>query len=94
MTNIKKNVELVEASLSVPFNILKRYNVTINGKRTSVTIEPRVWDILKGICEDEGVTINELCTLIKKRMHDNSSLSSSIRVFLISYLYAKIEYSR
>lgn len=92
MGDFDKNLEVVEASLIIPLNVLNRYNVTINGKRTSVTLEPRTWEILNEICEKEKITVHDLCALLKKRQSKDSTLSSSIRVFLISYLYAKIKY--
>lgn len=87
MPDFMKLLETVEASIYVRVNELKKQNITINGKRTSVTLEPQIWDILKEIAEDQNTTIHDLCSYIYDRKSDDSSLSSAIRVFLISYLY-------
>ncbi len=87
MQDFTKLLETVEASIYVRVNELKKQNITINGKRTSVTLEPQIWDILKEIAEEQNNTIHELCSFIFDRKSEDSSLSSAIRVFLISYLY-------
>lgn len=87
-----KNLEVVEASLAVPMNMLKRYNITIGGKRTTVTLEPKSWDVLKSICEREGIHMSEICDLIAKRRGTAKNMSSAIRVFLIAYLDARTKY--
>lgn len=92
MSLLNKNIEVVEASLSVPLNMLKRYNINIDGKRTSVTLEPKTWEVLKDICRYEKMTIHEICSLIASRKDGKANMSSAIRVFLISYLYARLKY--
>mgnify|MGYP001471145309 FL=1 len=92
MNNIEKSLEVVEASLAVPLNKLNRYNITVNNKRTSVTLEPRIWKILKEICEYENMHLHDLCELISSRRGKTSSMSSAIRVFLIAYLDARLKY--
>lgn len=88
--NILHILETAEASIFVSLNELKKYNVMVAGKRTSVTLEPKVWSILNEIAEDQGASIHELCSFIAGRKSNDSSLSSAIRVFLISYLHIKV----
>ncbi|HEY0837248.1 MAG TPA: ribbon-helix-helix domain-containing protein [Azospirillum sp.] len=59
-------------------------NVTVSGRRTSLRMEPLLWDSLKEICEREGCTLNELCTMIDSR-RGTANLTASIRVFIVSY---------
>jgi len=59
-------------------------NVTVSGRRTSLRMEPLLWDSLKDICEREGCTLNELCTMIDSR-RGSANLTASIRVFIVSY---------
>lgn len=87
-----KNLEVVEASLALPLNMLNRYNITVEGKRTSVTLEPKCWDILKDICRHENITMNDLCDLIANRRGSAKNMSSAIRVFLIAYLDVRVKY--
>jgi len=63
-------------------------NVTILGRRTSIRLEPQMWDILYEVAEREKTTIHEFCSLVSIRKHENASLTSSIRVFLLLYYRA------
>jgi predicted DNA-binding ribbon-helix-helix protein len=63
-------------------------NVTILGRRTSIRLEPQMWDILFEVAERERTTIHEFCSLVALRKHENASLTSSIRVFLLLYYRA------
>lgn len=63
-------------------------NVTILGRRTSIRLEPQMWDILYEVAEREQTTIHEFCSLVALRKHENASLTSSIRVFLLLYYRA------
>lgn len=59
-------------------------NVTVSGRRTSLRMEPLLWDSLKDICERENCTTNELCTMVDRRRGE-SNLTASLRVFIVSY---------
>ncbi len=89
MAEFSRLLETVEASLFVKFNELKKRNVRIGTTRTSVTLEPQVWDILHEVAEEQGCTVHELCTFISERKDKKSSLTSAIRVFLLSYLHVR-----
>lgn len=60
-------------------------NVTILGRRTSIRLEPEMWDILNEVAQRERTNIHELCSLVALRKKDTASLTSSIRVFLLLY---------
>jgi len=59
-------------------------NVTVAGHRTSIRLEPAMWDALTRVCERERKTMNELVTGIA-RDRDQSTLTAAIRVFLLTY---------
>lgn len=63
-------------------------NVTIRGHRTSIRLEPEMWDALKDISQREGTSIHNICSLISLRKVTESSLTASIRVFLMLYYRA------
>jgi len=86
MHTLIKNNDLVEASLFTSINTLKRVNITIHGNRTSVTLEPKTWDVFKKLATANAMDVHELSTFIYDRKNEGASLSSAIRVFLISYL--------
>jgi predicted DNA-binding ribbon-helix-helix protein len=60
-------------------------NVTIAGHRTSLRLEPEMWDALKGICNRERLSIHEVCTRIDERRQDGTSLTSAVRTFMLRY---------
>ncbi len=59
-------------------------NVKVNGRRTSLRMEPYIWDSLKEICDRERLALNEICTQIDRRRGE-ANLTASIRVFIVSY---------
>lgn len=71
-----------------PRSTLISKNVTIRGHRTSIRLEPEMWDALKDIALREGTTIHNICSLIAIRKVDESSLTAAIRVFLMLYYRA------
>lgn len=68
----------------------QRKNIMIGPRRTSVSLEDRVWDGLVDICRREELSIDELCTRVNERRLA-SSLSSSLRVFQLTYFRIVIE---
>ena len=63
-------------------------NVTILGKRTSIRLEPEMWQAIRDIAHKEGCSIHELCSLIYLRKDNNTTLTAAIRVFLMLYYRA------
>lgn len=67
-------------------------NVKVSGRRTSLSLEPYIWDCLDDVCRREGLTINALCTLIDQRRGD-AALTAMLRVVLLRYFRAAAELS-
>lgn len=59
-------------------------NILVGGRRTSMRLELYSWDALREICEREGLTLNELCTMIDKR-RGVMGLTAAIRVMILGY---------
>ncbi len=72
-----------EASLS---SLVNR-NVTIGRRRTSLRLEPAMWDALEEICRREAMNQHESCERIDERRRA-SSLTAAIRVFIVNYFRA------
>jgi predicted DNA-binding ribbon-helix-helix protein len=68
-------------------SILLNRNVVVEGKRTSMKLEPGMWDALDEICSRESVSVHELCTMVHRR-HAGSSLTATMRVFIVGYFRA------
>ena len=62
-------------------------NVSVNGHRTSVRLEPRIWDILAEICRREFCTTHDVCSFVADRRPPHASLSSALRVFILDYFH-------
>jgi len=63
-------------------------NITVLGKRTSVRLEPEMWNALREIARREKCKIHDICSLIQMRKNPNTSLTAAIRVFLMLYYRA------
>lgn len=59
-------------------------NVTINGRRTSIRMEPVLWDALHDICQREALSLNEVSSLVD-RNRGEIGLTAAVRVFVIGY---------
>lgn len=76
---------------------LKSMNIMVAGHRTSMRLEPSMWDALEDIARREGQTVNKLCTQIKERLDEQArrkglsadsidvTLTSAVRVFIAAY---------
>lgn len=59
-------------------------NVVVAGKRTSVRMEPLLWDCLTEIGLRESHSLNDIVTMIDARRGD-SALTAALRIFILSY---------
>lgn len=59
-------------------------NIIVSGRRTSMRLEPDIWTALGEIAKAENMTIKDICSLVDQR-RKNSSLTSAIRVFVVTY---------
>jgi predicted DNA-binding ribbon-helix-helix protein len=62
-------------------------NVSVAGRRTSIRLEPAMWEALHEIIMREGQTLTALVTRIDDE-RSTSSLTSAIRVHIVSYFRA------
>src|SRR5262245_47282894 len=75
-----------EGELSAIDGTLVSHNVWIAGQRTSVRLEPIMWQALQDIGTRENLTIHELATIVSERKHGDASLTASLRAFIVAYL--------
>ncbi|MCR9176553.1 MAG: ribbon-helix-helix domain-containing protein [Alphaproteobacteria bacterium] len=68
----------------------QRKNVMLGNRRTSVSLEDQVWDGLTEVCRREEISVDELCTKVE-RLRVGSSMSSALRVFLMTYFRMLME---
>ncbi len=58
-------------------------SVTVDGHRTSITLEGAFWDSLKEIAETRKMSLNKLIAEIDRSQPEN--LSSAIRIFVLNH---------
>ena len=65
-------------------------NITILGRRTSIRLEPEMWNALKDIAGRERCSYHDICSLIHIQKKPQTSLTAAIRVFLLLYYRAAV----
>ncbi len=63
------------------------HNVVVAGHRTSVRLEPVMWEALREIARQRRVTVHDLVTHID-RQRSESSLTAAIRVYIVNFYRA------
>jgi predicted DNA-binding ribbon-helix-helix protein len=61
-------------------------NIKVWGRRTSIRLEPQLWESMTEICRRESCTPHEVCSYVASLKH--GSLASSLRVFMLDYFRA------
>ncbi len=59
-------------------------NVTVSGHRTSVRLEPAMWDALHELCRREGKTVHMVCSTVNDTRRE-SGMTAALRVYIVSY---------
>jgi len=69
---------------------ISKRSISVNGNRTSVSLEDEFWQGLREIAKKEGRAIAELVEQINRETH-NGNLSSAIRVFVLKRFRASAD---
>lgn len=67
---------------------LQSRNVRIHSRRTSVRLEPEMWNALNEIAVLEGCSIHDLCGAVHDLKEQGTSFTAALRVFLMEYYRA------
>lgn len=59
-------------------------NVTVNGRRTSLRLEPEFWEGLAEIAQRENTSINGVVSRLDRQRRE-ATLTSHVRIFTFSY---------
>ncbi len=68
---------------------MQRCSVTLHGHRTSISLEPEFWAVLKHVAKQDGLSVAALIQRIDdERLNatPRRGLSSALRVYLLQYL--------
>ena len=60
-------------------------NVVVNGHRTSIRLEPTLWQALDYICKSRSGHINDICSEVAD-MQADGGFTSAVRTFVVSSL--------
>ena len=69
---------------SIPTSALESRNITIDGHRTSIRLEPTMWAAMEEICRRTGRDRHQFCSMVA-RQRGRSSLTAAIRVAILDY---------
>ena len=75
--------------ISVAYHPPVKRSVEIAGHKTSITLEPVFWDLLREAAQSDGVPINALVARIdvaRLEADEPTGLASAIRQFLVARL--------
>ena len=62
-------------------------NVTIAGHRTSIRLEPEMWDAMEEVCRAKGLSVHDFCSQVDQDRRA-SSLTAAVRVALLGHFRA------
>jgi len=65
------------------------HNVYVGGNRTSVRLEPVIWDALRSIANRQEISLQHLISGIARR-RTAGTLSSAIRAYVVAYLFSRV----
>ena len=74
--------------MSTPYHPPKKYSVRIEGHRTSVSLEPIFWELLRKAAARRGLAVNTLVASIdaeRIRSETPPGLAGAIRVWLATH---------
>jgi predicted DNA-binding ribbon-helix-helix protein len=71
----------MRSSITMRSLIIKR-SISMDGRKTSITLEDAFWSSLKEIAQDQGATLSEVVAKIDQTRHQGN-LSSAIRLFVL-----------
>jgi predicted DNA-binding ribbon-helix-helix protein len=61
-------------------------SLTLNGHRTSVSLEAEFWEAFREIAERRGMTFNALAAQIDEERELETGLATAIRLFVLTEL--------
>ena len=66
------------------------HTIKVDGRTTSISLEPAFWDGLKEIAAGRGVSVSELVTSINSEQR-HGNLTSAVRVFVLGHYQSQLE---
>ena len=83
----RRQVRLSSLSMPTPYHPPVKRSVEIAGHKTSISLEPMFWDMLREVAVREGVPVNALVAQIDEERIASATpcgLAGAIRLWLVS----------
>jgi predicted DNA-binding ribbon-helix-helix protein len=64
--------------------------VFLRDRKTSVRLEPVMWEALRDIARDSGITVNDLVDRIDRNREGDEGLTAAIRVYIVKFYRTKM----
>ena len=80
--------------MTTPFHPPVKRSVEIAGHKTSISLEPLFWDLLRQAAETEGLPINALVARIdaeRIKAPVAPGLAGAVRIWLVGWLAARAD---
>lgn len=65
-----------------------KHSLTLNGHRTSVSLEAEFWEALRDVAAAKGMSINQLAAEIDASRTLDSGLATAIRLYVLRHYRA------
>jgi predicted DNA-binding ribbon-helix-helix protein len=66
-----------------------KHSLTLQGHRTSVTLEAEFWQAFRTIAEEKGIALNALAAEVDAGRAPETGLASAIRVYVLRHYRAQ-----
>lgn len=66
-----------------------KHSLTLQGHRTSVTLEAEFWQAFRTIAEEKGIALNALAAEVDAGRTPETGLASAIRVYVLRHYRAQ-----
>ena len=74
--------------MATPYHPPQKYSVRIEGHRTSISLEPLFWNLLRGAAARRGIAVNTLVAAIdadRIKSETPPGLAGAIRIWLATH---------
>tara|TARA_R110002096_G_scaffold90764_8_gene205686 strand:- start:1090 stop:1947 length:858 start_codon:yes stop_codon:yes gene_type:complete len=82
--NMTQRIHDIEDTMDLASRLAMR-SVTINGRRTTMRLEPSMWNAIRRIAEDQSLSVNQICSKIDSSRGE-MSMTAAVRSYIVSYL--------
>ena len=81
-----------EFAINKYFDVLKKQNITIAGRRTSLVMDVYFWDCLQTPLWQETISLNDFCMKVD-RYRRHSGLTSAMKLVILIYYLSSASFT-